>query len=149
MPVATLAQLLDAVRDQLKEALSTEDLPIHVESGLFRAAETPTINVYPAAPSLVQDFAAFGNLVGQWPMAIRVAVSPADIEAGEALLWAFMDDTDPLSIIAALDSDSTLGGVASDVFWGDWGGYQDITLPDVPGAHIGSTLPILVVKAES
>lgn len=148
MAEATLAQLLTAVADLLRDTLTFDGL--HVQPGLFRSAEMPAINIYPAARALTQDLAAFGDLYGGWPMNIRVAVSPADIEAGENLLWAFMDDsTDPLSVIAALDSDHTLGGIADDLAWGDWAGYQDFGPIDEPGKFIGSTLPIIVAKAGS
>lgn len=152
MNPATLAELLDAIADQLRTVLITAapELGFHIEAGLFRSAEMPAINIYPTSRALTQDFAAFGDLYGGWPVAIRAAVSPADIEAGEDLLWALMDDsTDPLSIILALDSDHTLGGVADDVAWGDWAGYQDFGPPDVAGTYVGSTLPLLVVKARS
>lgn len=145
---ATLSEILDAVRDQLTDALALDGL--HVESGLFRSAEMPAINIYPSAPGLVQDLAAFGDLTNGEPLAIRVAVSPADIEAGENLLWEFIDDeASALSIIAALDSDRTLGGVADTLMWGDWAGYQDFSPPDEPGVFVGSTLPLIVWKAHS
>lgn len=151
MAEATLAELLDAVAGQIRDTLAdVTDITVHVESGLFRSAEMPAVNVYPAARALTQDLAGFNDLYGGWPMNIRVAVSPADIDAGESLLWAFMDDsTDPLSIIAALDFDHTLGGVADDLAWGDWAGYQDFGPLDEPGKFIGSTLPIIVAKAHS
>lgn len=152
MNPATLAELLDAIAVQLRTVLeaAAPELGFHIEAGLFRSAELPAINIYPTSRALTQDFGGFGDLYGGWPMAIRVAVSPADIEAGESLLWSLMDDsTDPLSIILALDSDHSLGGVADDVTWGDWAGYQDFSPPDDSGVFVGSTLPLLVVKARS
>ena len=147
MAEATLSELLTAIRDQLEDQLDFDGL--HVEAGLFRSAEMPAINIYPSSRALTQDLAAFGDLYGGWPIAIRVAVSPADITSGEELLWSFMDDTGDLSIIAALDYDHTLGGIADDLAWGDWAGYQDFSPPDEGGRFVGSTLPILVAKARS
>ncbi len=148
--MVTLANLLDGVTDQIRDVIAdVTDVTVHVESGLFRSAEMPSINVYPTARALTQDLAGFGDLYGGWPMTVRVAVSPADIQAGESLLWEFMDDMAPLSIIAALDSDHTLGGIADDIAWGDWAGYLDFSPPDEGGRFVGSTLPILVAKAHS
>ncbi len=147
---ATLGELLTAVSDQLDYVIGqVTDVPVHFVAGLFRAAETPSVNVYPTARGLTQSFAGFGDLYDAWPMTIRVAVSPADIEAGEDLLWQFMDEGTDLSIIGALEYDHTLSGVADDVVWGDWAGYQDIFLPDQAGTFIGASLPILVAKAHS
>jgi hypothetical protein len=148
--VVTLENLLDAVAAQLRTALAAAtDLTVHVEAGLFRSAEMPAINVYPAKAAVRGEFAGFGDLYDPWSMNIRVAVSPADIEAGESLLWAFMDDIGDLSIVAALDGDHTLGGIADDVAWGDWAGYQDFSPPDEAGRYVGSTLPVIVAKAHS
>jgi hypothetical protein len=148
--MVTLAELLQAVADQIQTAIAdVTDVTVHVEPGLFRSAEMPSINVYPTARVLTQDFAGFNDLYGGWPMTVRVAVSPADIEAGESLLWEFMDEAAPLSIIAALDSDHSLGGIADDLVWGDWAGYLDFSPPDEAGRYVGSTLPLLVAKAHS
>lgn len=149
--MATLAAMLEAVADQIRDQLSAvTDITVHVEPGLFRSAELPAINVYPAPPASIEgtELAAFGDTYGGWPLSIRVAVSPADITAGEALLWALMDDgEDPLSVIAALDSDHTFSGAAQDAKWGEWSGYVDFSPPDEPGKFVGSVLPLIVVKA--
>ncbi len=147
---ASLSDLLSAVSGQLESVIAQEtSVDVHFEAGLFRSAELPSVNVYPTATGIIQDLAAFGDLYGGWPMTIRVAVSPADIDSGEQLLWQFMDDEGSLSIIEALDSDRTLGGLADTLMWGEWAGYLDFSPPDEAGRFIGSTLPIVVAKART
>lgn len=148
---ATLEQVIDAVADQLRDVLTDELQDLHVEAGFFRSAELPAINVYPGPPGAVQttEFAGFGQLYGAWPLLIRAVVSPADLEAGESLLWALMDDVGDLSIIAALDSDETLGGVSDTIGWGEWSEARDFSPADQDGVFVGAVLPIVVAKAYS
>lgn len=149
--MTTLQDTLEALRDLLTDQLSTEEQPIHVEAGFFRSAELPAINVFPGAPAGIQGaaFAAFDDLYGGWPVNVRVVVSPADLAAGESLLWALMDDVGDLSVLAALDSDHTLGGTAQDIAWGEWSDTRDFSPPDSEGRFVGAVLPLIVAKAHS
>jgi len=152
MAAATLEAIVGAAADQIRTFFdAVTDITIHVEPGFFRSAELPAINVFPGAPAGPQSaaMAAFGEIYGARPLTIRAVVSPADIEAGESLLWALMDDVGPLSILAALDGDLSLGGVASDVFWGEWSEIRDFSPPDEDGRFVGAVLPIIVTKAHS
>lgn len=153
--MATLATVMDNIADQLTHVFSSvtdiERIGIHIEGRAFSAAEMPAIDMLPVAPGLLRDrLGGFGDLVDSgWSLNIRVRVSPADLYAGEDLLLAFMDDEDPLSIIKALDYDHSLGGVASDIAWGDWLGYMPFPSPTGDGELLGSRLPLLVIKASS
>jgi len=152
--VATIAQVMDAMADQIYNQLQPEtDIVLHVEPRAFAVAETPAIDMLVANPTgLEAGMAGFSDLYSSIPITIRCRVSTADLYTGEDLLLAFMDDEDPLSIIKALDSDHTLGGWAQDITWPDgfpWSGYTDF--PDIngDGFYLGSTLPIVVTKALS
>lgn len=154
--MATFAEIMDAMAEQLEDVLQpATDIDLHIEGRAFLAAETPAIDMLIADPSgLEEGLAGFGNhaLYGAFPITLRVRVSTADIYAGEDLLLALIDDAGPLSIIAALDSDRTLGGICDDLTWGHgfpWSGYRDF--PDVngDGIFLGSTMPIIIVKTQS
>lgn len=152
--MVTNYQVRQAIADQLSTTFSTvTDITIHVEPLAFSVAEVPAVDMYPiAATGLETGLAAYSDMYGALPLNIRVRVTPADIEAGEQLLDALMDDVGDLSILAALDSDHTLGGVAQDINWADgypWGGYIDFPAPEDKGVFLGSLLPIIVIKAHS
>lgn len=150
--MTTLENIIDAVVAQLDAALSAEtDLAIHVQRGFFRAAEMPSVNVYPGPPGGLQatELAAFGDTYGAWSLLVRAVVSPADLEAAESILWGLMDDVGALSLIAALDSDRELGGAATTVFWGEWSECRDFSPPDQEGRYVGAVLPVIVAKAHS
>jgi hypothetical protein len=149
--MATIATILDAVADQIRSQLATvTDVKLSVEGRAFAAATVPAIDMYPTAPNVIQDVEGFGELEGGIPINIRVRVSTADREAGEDLLLALIDDEDPLSIVAALNHDTTFSGVTSDIVWAQWGGYTDFPAGDESGGvYLGSLLPCLLIKARS
>lgn len=152
MAAATLEQIVDATADQIRAFLAAvTDITIHVETGFFRSAEMPAVNVYPGPPAggAGTSLAAYGDLYGGRPLLIRAVVSPADIEAGESLLWALMDDVGDLSLIRALDNDPSLGGAAFDLSWGEWSELRDFSPPDQEGRYVGAVLPIVIAKAHS
>jgi hypothetical protein len=145
-------QVRQAIADQLTKAFtaSETDITVHVEPGTFSIAEMPAVDtLHMASTGLFRPDAAFGELRGPLPLNIRVRVSPADIYAGEELLSSFMDDVGDLSILVALDSDHSLGGVASDIAWGDWTQVMPFPSPTGDGELIGARLPLEVVKASS
>jgi len=148
-------QVRQALATQIADALAAvTDVTIHVEPLAFSAADVPAVDMYPvAATGLEEGLASFHDMYGGLPLNIRVRVSPADIDNGEQLLDELMDDVGDLSILAAIDSDTTLGGLAQDIKWADgypWGGYIDFPAPDERGGmFLGSLLPIVVLKAHS
>lgn len=153
--MATIAQVMTAVANQLRDELQPQtDIALHIEDRAFLAAETPAIDMLVTSPTgLEAGLQGYGDLTVAIPLTLRVRVSTADLITGEELLLAFMDDEDPLSIIAALDSDHTLGGWAQDVIWDEttfpWSGYTDF--PDINGDGIllGATCQIVVLKGIS
>lgn len=152
--MVTLADVMTAAADQIDTVLSMEtDIKIHVEGRAFIAAEVPAVDMFPTGShGLEGGLAGFADEYGGIPLAIRARVSTADLYSGEEILLAMMDDEDPLSIVAALDSDRTLGGVLSTLSWGDgwpWSGYTDFPSLNGDGTLLGSILNIVVVKAHS
>ncbi len=147
-----LNDISDGIADQIATSLSAvTDIVIHVESHWFETAELPAIDMYHTADNgLAPNLAGgFGDRLAFECFNIRVRVSPADIDAGQRLLYDLVDATSDLSIIAALDSDPTIGGIADTLYWGDWGGISNFPDLNSDGSFIGEILPIKVVKAYS
>lgn len=152
--MATIAQIMDGLAAQIESELSAvTDVTVHVEGRTFNAAELPSIDMsLSSITGLEGGLAAFGQRYGGIPITFRVRVSPADIYAGEALLLAIMDDEDPLSLVAALEADPTVGGLVDTLGWGDgwpWTGYEAFPDPNGGGDFLGSRMTILVAKAHS
>jgi hypothetical protein len=150
--VSWLNDISDGLADQISTALATvTDIVIHVESHWFETAELPAIDIYHTTDNgLATNLqGGFGDRLPFECFNIRLRVSPADIDAGQRLLYDLVDPDDDLSIIAALDSDPTVGGLAYTLFWGNWGGISSFPDMNGDGSFIGELLPIKVVKAYS
>lgn len=149
-----LKEIMTAIAAQLEDLLEPPDgVVLHIEARAFAIAETPAIDMLITNPTgLEAELAGFRDVYGGIPITIRARVSPADAYTGEDMLLDMMDAEGGLSIIAALDSDRTLGGVVDSLRWGDgfpWTGYEDFPLSDGSGVLLGSLLPIVVLPKAS
>lgn len=146
---------MTALADQLRSQLQPQtDIALHIEDRAFLAAETPAIDMLVTSPTgLEAGLQGFGDLSVAIPLTLRLRVSTADLQAGENLLLALMDDEDELSVIKAIDYDHSLGGWAQDVVWDEttfpWAGYIDFPEINGDGILLGSTCQIVVLKALS
>ena len=144
--MATLAELMDAMADQIRGVLAdVTDVDVQVEPRWVVNPTPPCIDIYPADPSADQDLRAFTELVGEPVFTVRARVDMADTTAGQDLLLAFMDETDPLSIAAALD-ESDLDGLASSVDVRSRSGYVRVM---EGGDFLGCLWTVLVTRATS
>lgn len=151
-----MRDILDAMATQLRANITPPDgVVVHIEGRGFAIAETPAIDmIIPAPVGYEEGLAGFGTATryGAFPILIRARVGIADAYAGEDLLLDMMDEDGPMSIVAALDTDRTLGGVIQSLTWGrgfPWGGYQDFPLSDGSGILLGSTMPVVVATNQS
>jgi hypothetical protein len=147
MPTATLAEIMDALADQIRGVVDdVTDVAVQVEPRWVTNPSPPTIDIYPGDPSNDPDFRAFGEFIGGELLTVRARVDMSDTTAGQDLLLAFMDDVDPLSIVAAINEDDTLGGLAAAVDVRTRSGYvRFIESSETMGCLWG----IVVVKATS
>ena len=115
MPAATTQDLLDAMADQIRDALDdVTDIDVQVEPYYVADPTPPTVDMFPGDVARGTEAAAFG-VKGEFLFTVRARVPGNDAVANQALLNAFLDDIDPLSIALALEDDQTLGGLASDL----------------------------------
>jgi hypothetical protein len=153
-PTKTTAEVMDAMADQLRDLINipSNTLPIEFASRAF-VLVPPCVDMYIGNPTgLEAGLAGNYDIYGGVPITIRIRVPTADIEAGEDIILGLMDDLDPLSIVAALDSDRTLGGVIDTLYWADgfpWTGLTDFQDPSGNGFFVGSTMTVVIVKANA
>ena len=154
MGETSILAMMDALAATLKDGLTPPmGVDLHVEPRAFAIAETPAIDMLITSPTgLEAGLAGFHQNYGGVPITVRARVSTADVYAGEDLLLQMMDADGDMSIVATLDADRTLGGVVSDVQWGDgfpWAGYIDFPMSDGNGILLGSTLTLVVMPEVS
>jgi len=121
VPVAGLVDIMDAMVAQIAAAVS-DDYDVQVFAGVLWNPTPPTIDVYPGGLARNGETASFDDISGGYLFTVRARVLTADIEAGQQLLWRFMDDTDDMSIAGALMADPTLNGYADSLSVRDIGG---------------------------
>ena len=113
MPSPTTQELLDAMADAIRTGLSTvTDVDVQVEPYMVADPSPPTIDMYPGDVARGTAAEAFG-LNGEFLFTVRARVPGNDPVANQALLNAFLDDVDSLSVPNALEDDHTLGGLAA------------------------------------
>lgn len=148
--MATLAQILDEMADTIRNVIDgVTDVQVQIEPRMVLSPTPPTIDMFPGDPSNDQTLAGFAEELGAEVITVRARVQTPDSNAGQDLLLALMDDEDPLSLVAALNDDRTLGGLASDIWCRSRSGY--VVIPDLSGegAYLGCLFQYLVIKARS
>jgi len=149
-----LLEIFQALADQIEDNITmTDDWELHVEPTPFPIAESPNINMLLTDPTGFEEgIAGFADLYGGVPIAITFRVPSADLIAAIEMALAFMDADGDMSILAAIDSDRTLGGVVDTIGWGDgfpWTGFTASPVVDGDGILLGSRLNIVVVPKAS
>lgn len=148
--MSTLAEILDAMADAVRGVLdNVSDVDVQVEPRMILNPTPPCVDMYPADPSTDETLAAFGEQVGGELITVRARVGTSDNEAGQDLLLALMDDEDPLSVILALNDDTTLNGACSDLHIPSRSGYALFPVASGDGILLGCLFNVVAVKARS
>lgn len=150
MALAGKWELMQAIATLLRDAFVAEledGHAIQVERGYVAipTTELACVDVFPAPTARGTDTAGFGDLFGEYLLTIRVRTSSADELATQEVLVALSDDTNALSIPAILDTDPTLGGLATSVYLQDESGWRTYLPGDLPGFE----WTVAVVPADS
>ena len=98
--IAIMDEMADTIRDAVE---AVTDLDVQVEPRMVLNPTPPTVDIYPADISRDPETASFEALDGAYLLTVRARVTTADHETGQTLLLSFMDDTDELSLMAALE----------------------------------------------
>ena len=147
--MGSLTNIMDAMADQIANAMDAADETIQVEPRMVFNPTPPSIDIYPAAELRDPETAAFGDLDGGYILTVRVRVTTADHEGGQDTLLRFCDDEDELCVPQALLDDPTLNGYATDTHILGTTGYTLYPDSGGNGALLGCQFRVLVLKAES
>jgi hypothetical protein len=126
------------------------DVTVQVEPRMIPNPTPPTIDIFPGDTPRDRESAAMADWDDDgYFITVRVRVATADNFAGQDLLLAFVDPTDPLSIGQALYDEPTLNGYAADLDIVAQTGY--IAIPDLDGAatRLGCQWTVRVLPANS
>jgi hypothetical protein len=144
---STLQEVTHALADQIAAELG--GLPaaygeVQVLPRRWFNPSPPTIDIYTA--DLASEQSAFGFASRDSYLTIRARVTMADEDAGQDLLLDLSDTEGQASILAAVASDPTLGGTASDASVVEQSGFR--IYEDVPGGggYLGCEWRLQVIR---
>ena len=151
--MAAKTEILDAMADQIREALAGADWDFQVEPRLVLSPTTPSIDLYPGGSTTEQDVAGMGDAVNDigegYIVNVRARIAPNDHEAGQEVLLVLSDPEDDLCLVQALYDDATLGGIVYDLHLLSESAFTVFTDIDPSKAYLGILWRFLVVPAHS
>ena len=148
-----LVEILNAMADRIGTTVdgvashNGNPLEIQVVAGWVVNPSPPTVDMYPGPVARESETAGFVDIDGGYIFTVRTRVAVTDNFAMQDLLLRFMDDTDELSLAAALDGEPTLGGAASSLICRNPTGYREYRNPDGSPWLIGFEFECMVVAA--
>jgi len=111
-----LDELAQVLREEVGGPLSTDGIDAEIEARLVMSpSEAVVLDVYPSAPSRDSEAAAFGDLSGFYVVTVRARVTVTDDANAQDILVDMIDDEHDLSVAAAVESDPSLNGYATQV----------------------------------
>lgn len=112
-----LGALADVLRDSIGDTLADDDIDAEIEPRLVASPSAPVcIDMYPGPTARESTWAAFGDISGYDVVIVRVRTPAAtDTDETQDILVDMLDDSHDLSVSAAIESDETLKGYATDV----------------------------------
>lgn len=113
-----MSVLADVLTTEIGAALAADGIDAEIAANLVTSpSEAICLDIYPAPTGSRQsDEAAFGDLSGFYVLTVRARVSVTESGEGQAILLDMIDDSHDLSVAAAVESDGSLNGYATDVF---------------------------------
>lgn len=153
MPQASLLDLVDAMCDQIRDAMDAAtagtDLRIQVEPGRIVNPTPPTIDVFAADDFRGTEGASMGQMSGLYRFIVRARIDTGDYDASQDILWEMMDDLSAFSVAAALADDERLGGLADDLSIETHSGHRQYVDTTESGAYLGVEWTVAVLRAYS
>ena len=104
---------MDALASQIQTELDPVISELQVDGRLVMNPTPPCIDIYPGEP--FQEAFTMGHGNNSFFFSVRGRVHTADHEAGQDLLLSMMDPAEPESVLQAIVSDTTLGGLVDDL----------------------------------
>lgn len=111
-----LDELASVLRATVGDALADDDIDVVVEPRpVMQPSEGICIDMFFGEPSRDPESAGFGELSGFYVVTVRARTTVNDSSESWDVLTDMCDDQHALSVAAALESDPTLNGWATDV----------------------------------
>jgi hypothetical protein len=146
-----LSELADVLRAEIADTLAGDGIDIVVEPRfVMQPSEGICLDMYPGDPARTSEAAAFGDLSGMYVVTVRARATVNDSGESIDVLTDMADDQHALSVAAAIESDDTLNGWATQVIV-DADGFSGLGQFPVGTAApmLGCTWRVLIGQAVS
>lgn len=146
-----LEGLAGVLRDEIGGTLSDDGIDVEIEPRLVMSpSEAICIDIYRGPDARDGQSAAFGDLSGFYILTVRARATVTDGNEAQDILTDMCDDTHDLCVAAALESDQSLDGWATQVVVDPDGfsGLLEFTTGS-PAPMVGCTWRVLVGQALS
>lgn len=151
--MASKIAILEAMADQIRDALSGADWDFQVEPKMVLSPTPPSVDMYPGDPATNAELASFAataeDAAAGFIFNVRARIAPTDHEAGQEVLLELSDPASDLSLVQALYDDPTLGGIASDLNVASESGFTIFTDLDPTKVFLGVLWRFVVIPARS
>ena len=149
LTLSTLRNIIDEMAAKIQDAVDMGDYEIDVYPGMLFNPSTTAIDIYPDDPFRHAESAGMGDVSGGYQFVVRARTGLNDLDSGQQILLALMDDEDDLSIGHALGDDPTLNGYAAAVFVQGPSGFLPFRDLGGEGTMAGVIWNVLVIAATS
>lgn len=140
--------LADVLRTEIGTELASNGIDAEIGSRLVLSpSESPCIDI--DAGQRDRESAGFGQIAGAYELTVRARVTAADNFSSQDVLVDMIDDDHALCVAAAIESDPTLGGWATDVWVDPDGISATLDFSTSTQQLVGRTWRVLVEAAHS
>lgn len=147
--MSSVADIVSEIAATIETALQSADFEIAVNAGMLFNPTTTAIDIYPDEPFRDDNTAAQGDIGGGYRFLVRARTGLNDLDSGQTILLALMDDENDYSIGNVLSDDPTLNGMAQDVFVDGPSGFRPFRDQGGEGNMAGVVWNLLVLAAHS
>lgn len=131
-------------------AAAEDEVEVAVWPLMLFNPSTTAIDIFPAPTFRSRDAAGMGDISGAYEFIVRARTGLNDLESGQWLLYAFLDDDSDLCVAHAVEDDPTLNGYSQDVYVGEPTGFEAERAPGHEDKFLVKvSWPVTVVPAHS
>jgi hypothetical protein len=144
-----IADIVAEVAANIQTAVDASDWEIAVYPGMLFNPSTTAVDIYPDDPFRDDETAGQGDVGGGYRFVVRARTGLNDLDSGQEILLAMMDDEHDLCLAHAIGDDRTLNGYAQDVFVENMTGFRPFRDLGGEGTMAGVQWQVLVLAASS
>jgi hypothetical protein len=147
--LSSVSDIVAEIASAISVPLETAPFEITVYPGMLLNPSTTAIDIYPDDPFRDPETAGMGDISGGYRFAVRARTGLNDLDSGQDILLALMDDENAYAVGYSLADDPTLNGTASDAMLYGPSGFREFPVLGGTEKMVGVVWNLLVIAAHS